>query len=181
MVKKGQKLRTYSAKEKAEAVKAVADGMSVPEVAAILNTNPNNIRYWVKQAKITAKTAGPYKCPDCEKEYKTTQALGIHREAAHGVPGYRTKTRKEFPPEVTDRLMFPAPAPVPPGQETAPQTGKTPWTVEEFVEGLETLIKDYKRIKTALAEKDRSIETWKRLAGKAQEQLNAMAASMSLK
>lgn len=161
MVKKGEHLKTYSVKDKRDAVAAIKSGqMTIKEVAATLKAPMGTVRYWVKRAEQKTLPSS-YTCKVCGEIFGDYHQLNghlvVHRKSKHP-----PVTIQEKPPLVII------------GEKPSVSAQAPRITLEEFVNLLHDLVTDYEISKTRLHSLEKSVEGWKKQAGALNEQMRQM-------
>ena len=140
---KGSHLRKYSTKEKQDAIDALAKGMGCSEIAKLTGIPIGTIQAWKNK-----KPSKPLICPVCQQPFLRAQGLGAHLRS-HGkqlnTPGQTISTLNKL--------------------------HEAKMSLDDFCDMMVAALREREQWKTKYHDLEKSVEKWRDMAGKLNEQL----------
>ena len=143
---KGSHLRKYSTKEKQDAIDALAKGMSCGEIAKLTGIPVGTIHTWGHRK--LPKAPKSLFCPECNKPFLKAQGLGAH---------LRSHRKQLNTPGQTISALN--------------KLHEAKMSLDDFCDMMVAALREREQWKTKYHDLEKSVEKWRDMAGKLNEQL----------
>jgi hypothetical protein len=164
--------KEYTAKEKTEALDAIAKGMVVAEVSRLTGIPVNTLYSW-KGKTILPVMSGPHVCKLCGESFETPKGLGGHMSGAHTDKNRRREKSSDplqrFLATRSDLVEIVRQV-VAEEMEKVAASAPQKITVDAFIQMLRELISDNTKMHEELNRQKKLAEDWQVRAGTALEQ-----------